>query len=404
MAKGIQSVKGRESLKVRREPHWVPVRRGCHLGFRKMTATGDGVWVARYRDPDTLVRSTHSLGSLDHLTPSDRYGEAQKAAEEWFTHMGAGGVSKPQSVSEACRSYVEHLTESGRSKTAVDAEGRFKRWVYPDPIGKLELQDLTHPKVADWRKRLSKANRLLQGRKGKEKAAKAAGEPVPEGGKRSAASLNRDMAALKAALNFALIERKATNDSAWRVALKPEKNANGRRLTYLDSGQRLALLAAASEELRPFLRGLTSLPLRPGTLAARTVGDFDKRLRVLTIGKDKTGRARSIPLPEVTAALLAEQAKGKLPAAPLFARINGTAWSKDSWKGPIKEAVSLAGLPDSVTAYTLRHSTITDLIAVHKLDLLTVGILSDTSLTMIEKHYGHLVSERAAEALGKLAL
>jgi site-specific recombinase XerD len=404
MAKGIQSVKSRESLKVRREPHWQQIRRGCHLGFRKMTATGDGVWVARYRDPDTLVRSTHSLGSFEHLTPSHRHGEAQKAAEEWFTHMGAGGVSKPQSVSEACRTYVEHLTESERSKTAVDADGRFKRWVYPDPIGKLELQELTHPKVADWRKRLSKVNGLLQGRKGKEEAAKAAGEPVPEGGKRSLASLNRDMAALKAALNFALLERMVTNDAAWRVALKPEKNANGRRLAYLDGEQRRALLAAASEEFRPFLRGLTSLPLRPGTLAARTVGDFDKRLRVLTIGRDKTGRARSIQLPPVTAALLVEQAKGKLPAAPLFSRTNGSAWSKDSWKGPMKAAVVAAGLPEVVTAYTLRHSTITDLITVHKLDLLTVGILSDTSVTMIEKHYGHLGSERAADALSKLAL
>ena len=38
------------------------------------------------------------------------------------------------------------------------------------------------------------------------------------------------------------------------------------------------------------------------------------------------------------------------------------------------------------------------------LDLLTVAQLSGTSVAMIEKHYGHLRSEVATEALARLAL
>jgi site-specific recombinase XerD len=88
---------------------------------------------------------------------------------------------------------------------------------------------------------------------------------------------------------------------------------------------------------------------------------------------------------------------------PLLARSESTAWNKDAWKGPIKDAVRRAGLPIETTAYTLRHSVISDL--VHGgLDLLTVAQISGTSVAMIEKHYGHLRSEVAASALSKLAL
>jgi len=148
---------------------------------------------------------------------------------------------------------------------------------------------------------------------------------------------------------------------------------------------------------------LCALPLRPGALAALRVGDFDKRTGTLKIGKDKAGQDRKIKLPDATADLLKEQARSKLPAAPLFARDDGVAWNKDSWKGPIKEAVRAAGLADNVTAYALRHSTITDLI-VDGVPLLTVAQLAGTSVAMIERHYGHLLQAQATAALSKLVL
>lgn len=88
-----------------------------------------------------------------------------------------------------------------------------------------------------------------------------------------------------------------------------------------------------------------------------------------------------------------------MPTAPLLARADGSAWNKDAWKYPIKDAVIAAELPAAATAYALRHSTITDLIALHRLDTLTVAQLSGASLLMIEKHYGHLLREHAAKAL-----
>lgn len=40
----------------------------------------------------------------------------------------------------------------------------------------------------------------------------------------------------------------------------------------------------------------------------------------------------------------------------------------------------------------------------HRLDTMTVAVLSGTSIAMIEKHYGHLLRKHAAKALASLAL
>ena len=78
----------------------------------------------------------------------------------------------------------------------------------------------------------------------------------------------------------------------------------------------------------------------------------------------------------------AQASKDKLPGAPLFTRADGSGWTKDSWKNVVRAAALAASLPTGVTLYTLRHSTITDL--VHGgLDLLTVAQISGTSVAMI---------------------
>ncbi|MEZ5740681.1 MAG: hypothetical protein R3E68_15315 [Burkholderiaceae bacterium] len=60
-------------------------------------------------------------------------------------------------------------------------------------------------------------------------------------------------------------------------------------------------------------------------------------------------------------------------------------------------------MPDKASAYTFRHSVITDLV-IGGLPLLTVAQLSNTSVAMIERHYGHLNEDQATEALASLLL
>jgi integrase len=393
MATKIDSQTSRDNLKARHAPYWFKVRTSCHLGYRKTTAGSTGTWLARYRDESTGKYELHSLGALDSITPGKRYDEAFRLAVEWFDHRRAGGAATSITVAKACARYVQHLRDHGREASAKDAEARFRRWVAPNSrLGIAQLDRLTPAVLNDWRVKLSKTLVIPQDK------SKTPTKP------RAPGSINRDMAVIKAALNLALEDGFATNANAWITKLRPIKDADQRRERYLDADQRRALIAAAQDDLAPFLRALSLVPLRPGAMAALTAGSYDRRLNQLTVGKDKAGRDRKITLPASTGAFFSEQAKGKLPAAPLFTRADGKRWDKDAWKAPFKAAAAAAGLPPDAVTYNLRHSAITDLIALHRLDTMTVAVLSGTSLAMIEKHYGHLLRDHAAEGLAKLAL
>lgn len=386
MALDLSKVGDREKLKPRPEPYWQRLRAGCFLGFRPSKRGGRGSWIARVYDEDTGKYQVKSLGDFGTLPGKTIFTEAKEAAEALARILEAGGEvrSEVQTVADACEAY---------SKARPEAEARFKRHVYHDPIAKVKLEKLRRRHVAEWRERLEKKPALVSRGKEGEKRIR----------ERAPATVNRDMAVLRAALAKVLSLGAPNSEAAWQEPLKALQNASRRRTLYLDRDQRRKLLDKIDQAAAPFARALCLLPLRPGALANLTAGDFDKRTAELTIRNDKTGKPRRIRLPVDAAELLEAQAKNKLPGAPLFARANGKAWDKNTWKVPIAAAVIDAELPEGTSAYTLRHSTITDLVTAG-LPLLTIAQISGTSAEMIERHYGHLVSDAAVKALGALAL
>jgi integrase len=393
MVTKIDSVTARDKLKIRREPYWHRIEKGAFLGYRKMSDGSDGTWVTRMVDETSGKQNYHSLGDFSEVANNKRFDAAQKEARAWFGHLDAGGSHGVLTVKQACDNYVVKLRDEGKEGAAKDARGRFRRWVESDPrLSKTPVIKLTPGILNDWRNKLVKSPTIPQD---KDKVSTKV---------RASSSVNREMAVLKAALNLALVDGYATSDTAWKTKLKPIKDADRRRDCYLDIEQRRKLVSSAPSDLGAFITGLSLIPLRPGAVAALTVGHFDKRLGVLTVGKDKAGQDRKISLPKSTAEFFTVQAKGKMPNAPLLARADGKFWNKDTWKDPFKDAAKEAKLPVEAVAYNLRHSAITDLIALHHLDTMTVAQLAGTSLAMIEKHYGHLLRDHAADALGKLAL
>ncbi len=379
----LSTVRSREKLVARREPFWHKLATGQFLGYRPSKVGKGGNWIARYYDSETQRQHLRALGDWGHLPQSERFSAASAEAREWFAHLSEGGATAAISVRQACEQYA--VTNS-------DAAKRFPRYVYGDPIAKVLLHKLSREHVRSWRERLTKRPALVT----RTKVGAATTRP------RAAATINRDMVCLRAALNLALDRGQVLTNRAWRVPLKP-LTAGARRRVYLDRDQRRALLAALPDDLRAFAHALCLLPLRPGALAALCVRDFDARRSELSIGKDKSGQDRKLLLPPVTASMFKAQTRLKMPGAPLFARINGSAWSKDAWKWPFKDAARNAGLPEDATAYALRHSTITDLIT-GGLDLMTTAEIAGTSVRMIEAHYKHLSREQAARALAGLGL
>ncbi|UUL82364.1 tyrosine-type recombinase/integrase [Sphingomonas qomolangmaensis] len=386
MALDLSKVKVREALPSQREPHWQRIRPGCFLGYRPSAREGVGTWIARAYDEEQRGYLLKAIGDFGTLPGRDRFCDAKREAEAFAALVEAGGYAeeKIETVEEACRQYVE---------SHPDSQGRFTRHIYSDPIAKVKLAKLRRHHLKAWRRRLENKPALVTRRK---KGPQVTRDRAPS-------SINRDMAILRAALNTVLAPGAPDTEAAWQEALKSIRNADRQRTLYLDRDQRRLLLENVDAEIEPFVRTLCLLPLRPGAVAALTVGDFDKRTSELSIGKDKSGKPRRILVPPAAAELLAAQTHGRPFDKPLLARGNGKLWDKETWKRPFAKAVVIAKLPIGTTAYTLRHSTITDLVN-GGLPLLSVAQISDTSAEMIERHYSHLSRHAAAEALAGLAL
>lgn len=394
----FETVTQQRKLKQRRAPYWHRLAVGQHIGVRK--TSGGLHWQARAYDPATQKEAQKALGDFGHLAAHERYSAACSAAREWFAHLSKGGTQKQITVAEAWELYAAHQRKEKGEKAAYEVERRFRQFVKGDPIEFIPMAKLTRHHVDAWRERLE-AKPARTARRGKNCRVKT---PLPPPQPRAQSTINRDLVAMKAALNLAFEKGYVTSNHAWRSSLKPYKGVNQRRTLYLDRDQRKALVQAIEDpHLGAFVEALAVLPLRPGALAALTVGDFDAKQGTLTVRKDKAGAGRTIPVPDLAADLLRKASKGKLPTAPLLARWDGKPWPRDQWNDGIKNAAEAAGLPSETVAYSLRHAAITDLVTAG-LDLFTVAALSGTSATMIEKHYGHLQHDRARDALAGLAL
>lgn len=374
MGKRIDRVDVRARLELRRDPYWHRVAEGRYIGFRRMTKGSAGTWLARaYKAPSYSHRS---LGDFVELPESERYDAALKEANKWFSHLDQGGATKPGTVRSACEAYLETLEAEHGATAKANAEGFFKRLVYDDPIAEVDLAKLNKEHVTTWRKKILKSST--------EKS-----------------SFNRNITPLRAALNLAHEEGKVATDQAWLKALKPLKNADGRRTLYLERGERVKLMNSSSDEARPLFKTMNLLPMRPGEVAALRVEYLKAGQRALEIPTGKT-EPRTVPLTDEMVSHFKQCAAGKLPKAWLVSRADGSQWDRFAWRDEVKLAAARANLPAATVLYTVRHSVITDLVT-GGLDLFTVAKLAGTSVLMIQKHYGHLQNEHARRALEKLS-
>lgn len=389
MAQEFQKVVDRKALAPRRDPYWMKLSKGCFLGFRKMASDADGTWLARARDEIRNEQKHQPLGDFSEWPQAERFDQAKRAAEAWFEHLGKGGTTGSYTIQAVCEAYLTHLRSDGKDASAKDAEARFANYVLDDAVfANTEVSKLTPNHVQAWKARL-RARPSLSG---------------PNRGKpRSASTLNRDMTPFRAALNLALTDRRVTSDFAWKEKLKPTPKADKRRDLYIDKQERIRLIKHADPDLAIFLTGLSVLPFRPGALAKLKVCDFDPRDKILTVPWEKRHDMRKLKVPPNVVELFHELMQGAASESPLFRRANETGWNKDAWKDGVKEAAEKAGLPQKTTAYTLRHSTITDLVTTGT-PLLTIAQISGTSRKMIEDHYAHLLEDETVKALAVLAL
>ncbi len=372
---------GRAKLAPRREPYWVQLRKGAYVGFR----AGPGTWIVRCRDR-TDKQQYHSLGA------AGEYVAAKAAAEKWLDLMTAGHhrTHLRGTVRDSLCAYVRHLRSIGRRATAWDAGQRFRLTVSRNSdFGRMRLEDVTREDTEAWRDRLRKG--------------------------RQPRSVNRQVRAVVAALNFAVAQRgHVGNREAWElVHLVDDGEENV--AVFLTPAQRDRLIAAAPPALAALLTGYGHTGARPSELAEATVADFDAKGGTVTL-KHRKGRggklkARAVMLSDEGTAFFRTQARGKLPKAPLLPRDDGGHWRALDWSLPIREAAAQANksakkpsqrIPAGVSAYSFRHTRISELLQVYKVDPLTVAAQCGTSLVMIEKYYFKFIAGSMREKLNAM--
>lgn len=387
MAINLSRVKEHDALRAQREPFWQRIQPGCFLSYRPSARDGAGTWIARAYDEGQRRYQLKALGDFGTLPGRDRFADANKAAEAFAILVESGGqpAGRIDTVENACRRYRE---------THPDVVGRVTCGIFSDPIASVKLTKRRRSHLQAWRQRPRQKPALVTRRK--------KGPQVTR--PRAPSSINHELAILRAAVNKVPAPGTPGTDAAWQEALRAIRNADRQHTLYLDRDQRRLPLQKIDPEPKPFVRTLRLLPLRPGAVAHLTVADFDARTSELSIGHDKGGKPRRILIPSKAAELLGARAEGRAPPpAPLLARANDKPWAKETWKRPIADAVAAAKLPVGTTAYTLRHSIITDLVDARS-PLLSVAQISGTNAEMIERHYGHLSRTETGETLSKLAL
>ncbi|SFC34039.1 Site-specific recombinase XerD [Polaromonas sp. OV174] len=361
MAVNLKSTSARDALKPRRNPYFHCLRIGLYVGYRRADE-GTGTWIARRLKEGTKSYEFRSLGTLSG------YEEAVRLTEAWAGAVDMGITHKAITVDEVCNTWVTHKKTENSKASAADVEGRFNRLVHGKPIGAMPLDKLRTNHLREWL------------------VAQLNEDGDEDDMRRSKNTANRNLAAVKAALNLALKDRLILTDAGWKT-VTPYPKASKRRTGDLTSPERAVLLAHCDIQLAALVRTLLLTALRPGEIANANVGDLNKEQGTLTL-TGKTGR-RLVTLSTTAIEFLKIQAQNKLPSAPLLTDSFGNRWNKDSWKKRFKNAVKAAKLPDEVVMYTLRHVAISEMIA-GGVDTFLVARLAGTSTTMIDKHYGHL--------------
>jgi integrase len=367
----IVSKSARAALLARREPYWARIQGGLYLGYRKLKV-GEGTWIARRQSGKR--KQYFSLGTFTDVRAFD---SATEAAKLWLRQLEDGVSSKPLTVADACREYVDNLKARKSQASSNDANGRFERLVYTSNIGNVLLSKLKTTDVKAWLN------------------AQVNVDADEDEVRRDRDSANRNLSSLKAALNLALRDRLVSTDAGWKT-VNGFSDVGRRRIGFLTLTQRDALLAKCPADLGNLVKAMLLTAARPGELAKLAVKDFDKAQGTIEL-TGKTGR-REATLSTAAIQFFTEISKDRIGVAPLLAREHGARWDKDSWKGPFRDAARAAGLPSSTVMYTLRHIAITELVN-GGMDSFVVAKLAGTSTAMIDKHYGQLRHDRTRSRL-----
>ena len=378
----LKNKTARAKLAVRNEPHWISLSKGRSIGFRK-TASG-GTWYAK-NISETGKRTKTTLGIAESaLLPDElNYAGALKEANVWFesVNISAGTANKKATVSVALDKYILNRAAKGKNgqKTADAIEYRINKYIRP-VLGDILLSKLSANDLEEWQLG------LLPNTDDEEKL-RAAKDTA-----------NRHATALLAVLKHAYKFNLVSSDTAWKSFEKFKDVAKSRDL-FLSIDQCLDLIAASEEPLKALVTAGVLTGCRFGELASATVGNFDSTGFLTVTGKTGT---RKVHLTNEGVELIAGLTQGKRADDLLFTNKRGNAWPPVSQNDSIKRAAKIAGLPDGINFYTLRHSYISIALK-NGINIHLLAKNCGNSAAIIEKNYAKFMDDDVHTAVNTYA-
>lgn len=416
----------RAKLAARHKPYFRLVEEGVHLGYRRSTVAGRaGTWLAR-RYLEAGRYETCLIGAADDVPGGTAdavkvltFDDAQAKARQWaraqvaavrFAATAEGGPT----VRKAVESYIA-VRKARAERAGRDAELRLTHHVLTAPLAGTALAALTEGDLASWRDGLRRGGR----------AHKPSEAPL------APATLARLLNDLRAALTAAARKARLPADllTIIREGLRaPEAPDRARAKQVLSDADVRRLVDAAQAHDPDFgalVMVLAATGARLDQVARITVADLQPEARRVMVPVSRKGRGTkqvphvAVPVPDDVLARVQRHAAGRAGHEPLLMRWHHRQdpgdkaagrlprWVQDGrrpWSvssemtRPWQAVVAAAGLAGDLVPYCLRHSSIVRGLRAG-LPVRLVAAVHDTSVAMIEKHYGAFIVDATEELL-----
>jgi site-specific recombinase XerD len=371
MASKIDTVTKRNKLQPSSRT-WEKVSKGRYIGFLK--GVKQNSWLCR-----TVVDGTHSYNTFKN-SEEWSYEEALKASSEWFE----GQVDiMPDAITMTVKDAVDHyqkcLTKEKKNpQLVIENIGRVKRHL-SDSLNKTKLNSITKIQIDKFRNGI------------------ATGEG-DEAIRKSKVTANRVLNILKAILNRAYQDQLVGSNRAWDI-VKPFQDVEEARQLFLSEKEVNNYLGSTEGAFKALCRACVLTGNRVGSLSNALVKDLDKleaTLKLRTFKGNGKIKVWDCFLSDAALKFFKEQAKGKLPNAPLLPKDNGEPWGKNGYTRLMNATKIKAKMPADFDMYAFRHYYISKALLAG-IQAQVIAENCGTSVRMIEKHYGKFLgSDRRA--------
>ena len=384
-------------LPERKEPYWLTLNEGEHLGYYRGRLVGK--WVARHRAPGGATNYQRTtLGEADDHADADgsvilNFRQAQDAARKWLVllHRNEGRRTGDFTVSDALDDYLEGF----QGRDLANTRRRIEAIIRPDLGGKV-VGKLTTEAITDWLNKQARSPARVRTKKGEDQNFRPLGDGAEEV-RRRRSSANRVLTILKAALNVAYRMGKVGADDAWR-RVRPFAKADAPKLRYLSDSEARRLVNACDPQFRPLVQAALLTGARYSELTGLEVRGFDEQSATLILSETKAGVSRPVYLDPEGVRLFTAATLGKTSRTLIFPRPDGNRWGASQQTRPLALACKNAHL--APTGFHDLRRTYGARLALKGVPMAVIAeALGHADERITRRHYAHLSKSYVADTV-----